>query len=138
MAMTKEARKQQGIEFLKEMKVMDGFIENFEKDDYVTMFERCIGYWVYQYPEIEKKMREIEEKYKCTVYAITHEYSEFGELYDFLIVTNYKCEWKDLIEPLTNITYRAYAYVWNKDDDSCSEFGSIAVRTMFGGLNRVG
>lgn len=138
MATTKEARKQQGIKYLKRMKVMDGFIENFDKDDYVTMFEKGIGYWVFQYPEIEKKMKEIEEKHNCTVYAITHEYSEFGELYDFLVVTNTKSEWKDLIGELTNITYYAFAYVWNKDDNSCSEFGDIAVRTIFGGLNRVG
>ena len=31
-----------------------------------------------------------------------------------------------------------FAYVWNKDDDYCSEFGSIGVRSFGGGIRRVG
>jgi hypothetical protein len=29
------------------------------------------------------------------------------------------------------------AYVWNKDDEWCSEFGSVGVRGQFGGIIRV-
>ena len=35
-------------------------------------------------------------------------------------------------------TFYAYAYVWNKDDDYCSELGTIAIRSFGGGIERVG
>lgn len=67
---------------------------------------------------------------------ITHEYTEFGELYDFLIVTDYPKEWDDLVYSQGSY-HTAFAYVWNKDDDQCSEFGSVTVRSFGGGIARV-
>lgn len=43
----------------------------------VCFYENFGGFWVYQEPEIEAKMREIENKYNCMVYAITHEFTEW-------------------------------------------------------------
>ena len=83
------------------------------------------------------KVNEIESKYNCTVYAITHEFTEFGECYDFLLVTDYKEEWNDLITKSQSGFY-AYSYVWNKDDDYCSEFGTIAIQSFGGGIRRIG
>ena len=77
-------------------------------------------------------MKSLEKKYKCLVYAITHEFTEFGECYSFLIVTDYKSEWKTLMYSEGN-THTAFAYVWNKDDDWCSEFGSVTVQSFGGG-----
>lgn len=111
-------------------------MQGFKDDDKVCFFEHYAGYWVYQEPEIEKKMREIEAKYNCLVHAITHEFTEFGECYDFLLVTDYKCEWKTLIEKYQD-GYAVFAYVWNKDDDWCSELGTIAVKSLGGGIRRV-
>jgi hypothetical protein len=33
--------------------------------------------------------------------------------------------------------HTAFAYVWNKDDDWCSEFGSITVQSFGGGIRRI-
>ena len=33
--------------------------------------------------------------------------------------------------------FYAYAYVWNKSDDFCSEFGTIGIRSFGGGIKRV-
>ena len=70
------------------------------------------------------------------MYAVTHEYTEFGELYDFLIVTDYEEKWDTLLEK-TDRYYYAFAYVWNKDDDNCSECGTIVIRAFAGGIKRV-
>ena len=35
------------------------------------------------------------------------------------------------------IEKKAYAYVWNKDDEWCSEFGDIIVQSFGGGIQRV-
>lgn len=137
MKTTLQERKEKAIQLMKELNIYKPYIDGFEKENKVCFYENFGGFWVYQEPEIEAKMKEIEEKYECTVYAITHEYTEFGECYDFLFVTDYKEEWDDLVYN-ENRTFYAFAYCWNKDDDFCSEFGTIALQSMGGGIRRIG
>ena len=136
MNTTKEQRKTKAIELLNELGIYKPYIKGFEKEGKVCFFERFGGYWVFQEPEIEAKMKEIENRYDCTVYAITHEYTEFGELYDFLIVADYTEEWENLVNREGNGFY-AFAYVWNKDDEWCSEFGTIGLKNFGGGIKRI-
>ena len=135
--MNANAKKEKAIELLKEMDIYTPYINGFKESGKVYFFENFGGYWVEQESELYAKMKALEEKYKCLVYAITHEFTDFGECYSFLIVTNYKSEWKTLMCSKAN-THTAFAYVWNKDDDWCSEFGSVTVQSFGGGLRRVG
>ena len=135
--MNKQARKEQAIKYLKQLDIYKPYIDGFEKDDQVCVFERYAGFWVHQYPEIERKMRAIEKEYGCTVYAITHEFMIFGECYSFLFVSKYKEEWETLIHSTKN-RHSAFAYVWNKSDDWCSELGDVTVQSGFGGITRIG
>lgn len=133
--MKHEERKIKAIELLKKLDIYEPYIEGFEKENQVCFFERFGGYWVYQEPEVEKKMKEIESEYNCTVYAITHEYTEFGECYSFMLVSQYKSEWKHaLIQE--GCDFYAFAYVWNKTYEDFSEFGTIGVRALGGGITR--
>lgn len=132
-----EEQKTKAIELLKKLDIYKPYIAGFKKKDEVCFFERFGGYWVYQEPEIEAKMHEIEKKYNCKVYAITHEFTEFGECYSFLLVDNYPEEWHYLIESYGN-KHNVFAYVWNKDDDWCSELGTITVQSFGGGIKRIG
>ena len=136
MNTTKEQRKEQAVRLMKQLDIYKPYIKGFEQSDKVCFFEQFGGFWVYQEPEIEKKMKEIEKEYDCTVYAITHEYTNIGEFYDFLIVSQDNEEWEDLVEQYQN-DYAAYAYVWNKDDDWCSEFGTVGIRSFGGGIKRI-
>ncbi len=133
---TTEQRRDKAIEILQTLDIYKPYIQGFKQDDKVCFFERFGGFWVYQEPEIEKKMREIEQEYNCTVYAITHEFTDFGELWDFLLVTNYPEEWDDAVYSVGN-KHTVFAYVWNRDDDMCSEFGSITVQSFGGGIRRI-
>ena len=135
--MNKQAQKEQAIKDLNQLGIYKPYIDGFDRFDKVCVFERYAGFWVYQYPEIQAKMNAIENQFKCTVYAITHEFTQFGECYSFLIVTNYKHEWKTLLRSKKN-RHSAFAYVWNKTDDWCSEFGSVLVQSGFGGITRIG
>ena len=134
--MKPEERKIKAIELLKELDIYEPYIEGFEKENNVCFFERFGGYWVYQEPEILKKMKEIEEEFNCTVYAITHEYTEFGECYSFMLVTRYKYEWDNLLFK-DGSTFYAFSYVWNKTNEDFSEFGTIGVKSFGGGITRV-
>ena len=134
--MTREERKIKAIELLKELDIYEPYIKGFVKNNQVCFFERFGGYWVDQEPEVEKKMKEIEAKFNCTVYAITHEYLEFGECYSFMLVSNYKSEWEHALIKEGNDFY-AFAYVWNKTYEEFSELGTIGVRSLYGGITRV-
>ena len=133
----KEQQKAKAIELMKQMGIYKPYIDGLEKEDQVCFFEQFAGFWVYQEPEIEAKMKELEKEYGCTVYAITHEFTQFGECYSFLIVSKYEEEWDMLVRSEKNNHY-AFAYVWNKDDDWCSEFGTIVVKSYGGGIKRIG
>ena len=135
--MNKQQRKEQAIKYLKQLDIYKPYIDGFEQEDQVCVFEHYAGFWVHQYPEIHAFMQRLEKEYKCTVYAITHEFTNFGECYSFLIVTNYKHEWETLLQSNKN-KHNAFAYVWNKTDDWCSEFGTIAVKNGLGGITRIG
>ena len=132
-----QKQKAKAIEIMKQMDIYKPYINGFEKQDKVCFFEQFGGFWVYQEPEVEAKMKELEKKYGCIVYAITHEYTQFGECYSFLIVSKYKEEWNRCVVSEKNKHY-AFAYVWNKDDDWCSEFGTVVVQSFGGGIKRIG
>ena len=134
--MKHEERKIKAIELLKQLDIYKPYIDGFKERGQVCFFERFGGYWVDQEPEVYAKMKEVEAQFNCTVYAITHEYTEFGECYSFLLVTKYKQEWKNLVVS-ENGTHYAFAYVWNKDIDYCSELGTIGVKSFGGGITRV-
>lgn len=119
------------------MDIYKPYIEGFKNEDKVCFFEQFGGFWVYQEPEVEAKMKELEKEYGCTVYAITHEFTQFGECYSFLLVSKYEEEWDRCVVSEKNNHY-AFAYVWNKDDDWCSEFGTVVVKSFGGGIKRIG
>ena len=130
-------QKEKAIAIMKRMDIYAPYIQGFRENGMVCFFERFGGYWADQEPELYEKMKAIEKKYNCLVYAITHEFTDFGECYSFLIVTAYPKEWKTLVHSNGN-KHVAFAYVWNKDDDECSEFGSVLVHSFGGGIRRIG
>lgn len=129
-------KKEKALEIMQKMDIYKPYIRGFRERNRVCFFEQFGGFWIDQEPEIYNKMKEFEKKHNCTVYAVTHEFTEFGELYDFLIVTNYPEEWDDLVYSQGS-RHTAFAYVWNKYDDWCSEFGSITVQSFGGGIKRI-
>lgn len=84
--------------------------------------------------EIVKKKEELEKKYDITIYAVTHEYAEFGELWDFWCIMNEDLEYPNE-EDFTDYK-TVYAYVYNASDETCSEFGSIGIDVSGGGMIR--
>lgn len=134
--MTQEQRKTKAIELLHQLDIYEPYIQGFENDNQVCFFENYGGYWVYQEPDVYKKMLEIENEYNCTVYAITHEWASFGECYSFLYVSRYKSEWPYSLVTEDGVHY-ATAYVWNKSFEEFSEIGTIGVKSFGGGIARI-
>ena len=136
MNTTLEERKIKALEFMKKLEIYKPYIKGFNENNEVCFFEGFGGFWAWQDEELQNKIKKLEEKYNCTVYAVTHEYTDFGELYDFLIVTDYKEEWNDLLNNVQGGFY-AFAYVWNKTDNDLSEFGTISLQSFGGGIRKI-
>ncbi len=132
----KEQQKQKALELMQQLDIYKPYIKGFRDNDMVCFFEEFGGFWVYQEPEIEAKMKEVEKEYNCIVYAITHEYTTIGEMYDFLMVTEYPEEWDTLVISRKN-NHHAFAYVWNKTCDWGSELGTVTVESFGGGIRRI-
>lgn len=91
--------------------------------------------------EINEEEQKIVDKFQqehkgCYVYHMIHNIFEFGECYSILYVSPDTDEWQQDKEDISE--GYVFAYVYNKDDEWCSEFGSIAVKPSFGGLVRIG
>ena len=130
------AKKKKAIEIMKKMDIYKPYIRGFEESNKICFFEQYGGYWAEQEPALYEKIKEFEKEYDCIVYAVTHELTEFGELFDFLIVTDDPDEWDDIVYS-EGTRHMVYAYVWNKTDDFCSEFGSITIQSFGGGIKRI-
>ena len=131
-------KKAKALELLKQLDICEDFVTMFQEKDIVTYFEQHIGYWAFQDKELMAKIKAFEEKWNALVFAVTHEYCEFGECYSFLYIPDEAEEWDEMVMPTEQRSvFYAFAYVWNKDFEYDSEFGSILVKTRFGGLRRV-
>ena len=110
---TKAQQQAKAIECMKQLDIYKPYIEGFEKENQVCLYEAFAGFWVHQYEELNAKMKQIEKQFKATVYAITHEFMEFGECYTFLLVPFYKGDWKYLIDS-EGKKHSCFAYVYRR------------------------
>ena len=84
------------------------------------------------------KVKEVEKENGGLVYALTHEQTNFGECWSMLYVPKDCDGVEDVLDPINSKEFYVFAYVWNKSDDWCSEFGDIVVRSFGGGIKRIG
>lgn len=134
---SREKKKEEAIKRMKGFGLFTPCIKAFEKYNEVQMTEPYGGLYEFSDDaELTAKVKEFEEEYDALVYHVIHTYTQFGELYNFLYVSDYEEEWEfDRADVKAGY---AVAYVWNKSDEWCSEIGSIAIREFIGGLVRVG
>lgn len=136
MNVSKEIKKAEAINRMKALDLYAPYIKSFEKKDEIFMSEMTGG--VYEFndnEELNAKIKSFEEKTDALVYHVIRTMTQFGELYNFLYVSDYEEEWA--MDNADIADGYAMAYVWNKTDEWCSEFGSIGVQGKFGGIIRV-
>ena len=136
---TKEQQKENAIKYLERLGCYKPYLKAYKDKDIVTMYESFGGYYVEQdtEPELFSKIREVEKEFGGTVYAVIHNFFEFGECYTMLWSGKYEEDEEYSIEKINDSTSYAFAYVWNKDDDLCSEFGTVGIKAALGGLLRI-
>lgn len=130
-------------EAVKRMKMLglyEQVIDDFEKTGRVYYSERTslggILYWLDNNPDWEERVKRFEEEHNAVVYHAVHNYTEFGELLALLYISDEEEEWE--YEQMDIQDGYVFSYCINFNAPECSEFGSIVVRQMAGGLVRVG
>ena len=134
--LTKEEQKAIAVKALETLGCYKPYLKAYQTKGIITMYEGFGGYYLdpaygSHENELIEKIKEVEECYGGTVYAVIHNLTSFGECYSMLYVSKYAED--------AEYTYEqnaAYAYVWNKTCDYCSEFGTIGIKAAMGGLIR--
>lgn len=123
---------------MEKLDIFKPYIEAFISKNKVCFFEGYGGYYADQEEELYKKIKWFEQEYNSLVYAVTHENTSFGECYSFLYIPQNGDEWQYALERTKkkNFFY-TYAYVWNKDFEYFSEFGTIGINANYGGIKRL-
>ena len=82
-----------------------------------------------------EKVKKVEKEYDIFVYHVNHCYTAFGELLNLFYVTSHDEEWADDWTDLKE--GYPFSYVINLDVPYFSEFGSIGIEVVHGGITRV-
>lgn len=131
--MTKDEQKREALERMTMLHLSRQCINAFksgkvwESEGYGALYEVD--------DEEQQIINEFEAKHNAVVYHMIHNKFEFGECYTILYVSDEKSEWQSDRYDIED--GYAMAYVKNIDDPFCSEFGTVAIRSSFGGLVRV-
>jgi hypothetical protein len=131
-------QKEIAIECLKKLDIHKPYIRRFDVAGVPCFFERFGGFYADQEEALWNKIKEVEKEYGCLVYAITHEYFEFGECWSMLCVSKDTKEVTDCLVQNTISRFYAFAYVWNQTNEQLSEFGDVVAQSFGGGIRRIG
>ena len=139
--LTKEQQKEIAVNCLKTLGSYEPYTKAFKEKGIVTMYEGFGGYYLdpaygSEEEELIAKIKEVEEEYGGTVYAVIHGVYEFGDCYTMLYISKYAEDAEYAVEKEDNAGY-AFSYVWNKSCEDFSEFGTAMIKPALGGLIRV-
>lgn len=131
------AQRKVALELMERLDFLRPYTEVFKKDGIVCLFEDFFGSPVTAKgePEIFQKIKEIESREGVLVYAVTHDVLYEYNMYSFLVITKYPEEWPLMLSQYGD-QFRAFAYVWNKDEEWRSEFGSVMLYALCNGIKR--
>lgn len=134
---TSEIAQAQVVEALlrmKNLKLHENVINEFKETGKINLSEHGgILYWLNE--EENKMVRQWEKETSNLVYHVIKNNMEFGLCYSFLYVSPYTDEWLNDNEDLKE--GYPIVYVKNVTDNTCSEYGSIGIKSNIGGLVRV-
>lgn len=138
-------QKQQAIERLeilqKEYLLHENVLKEFKEDETIYYSENLGGvysgilYWLTNKDEYVKQVKKIENETQIFVYHCILNHTIDGDLLSMLYVSKYKDEWEFEKSELTTGCIDVFVCNLNRDIDS--EFGSIQITGVNGGLDRM-
>lgn len=129
-----EERKAKAVDIMQRMMMGESYIKDFN-NGIIHCFNVTSITPVEATSALNQKVQEIEAKYNCTVFAVTHDIFSFGECYSLLLVTE-EPHLSPVIVTGESVS-RQHAYVWNLDYDHFCEFGPVDILCWNGDICRL-
>ena len=135
MNVSREIKKEEAIKRMKAMNIYSDAIKQFKNADIVMVSEPPLGGLFWLNDEEKEMVSKFEQENNALVYLVVRSFTNLGTMDNIFYVSDYQDEWfmdnADL-----NENY-ACVYVINHDMPDCSEFGTIAWKSIGGGVLRV-
>lgn len=135
MKLSKVAR--EAVRRLKLLKVHKSVIDDYKKGQ-ITISERANDTNILYYPTEEEQyiFDKLEDRYIIHIYHVQKTDTHFGLIYNCLYIkSNKEEEWETETQDL--LSGHSRAYIYNDDYPHFSEFGSVVVKPMNGGITRI-
>lgn len=134
MSVSREIKKVEAIKRMRAMGVFPDAIKQFKNADIVMVSEPPLGglYWLND--EEKEMVHKFEQENNALVYLVVRSFTNIGKMDNLFYVSNYDDEWEMENDDLKD--HYAFVYVVNHDMPDCSEFGSIAWKSIGGGVLR--
>lgn len=133
----RQQQKAEAINRMKKLHIMGSVIRDFRDNDVVYYSENLgimagILYWLTNEPDYVQLAQDFEKETGGLIYHAELSHTVFGDLLTFFYVSSEKEEWEYDHEDLDSGIQMVY--VNNLADPMCSEFGSVYVTPMNGGV----
>ena len=133
--MTVEEKRAEAIRRMEMLRLYKTVIQEFKDSGKLnTSMGNGALYWADD--EAMRIVKDFEKKHNAIVYHLIRNETGFGRVLSILYVSDQSDEWEMDREDIRDLC--PIAYVENLDEPAFSEFGSIVITPMFGGLKRVG
>lgn len=134
MKISREEKKIEAIKRMKKLDVISDAIKQFADSDTIMVCEPPLGglYWLND--EEKEMVHKFEEENNALVYMVIRAFTNYGKMDSMLYVSDYKEEWAMDNEDLDYDI--AMTYTINHDYEFGSEFGSIGIKRIHGGVLR--
>ena len=131
-----EIKKKEAVERMKLLGIFEPTIEQFRDEGLVSISEPPLGAFYWAEGEDLERIREFEKEHNALVYVVVRSFTSLGKMDSYLFVSDDTEEWEG--DRMGCKDGEVFAYVYNHDIPSYSEFGYIGVkRTVAAGLARV-
>lgn len=134
MNVSREIKKAEAIKRMKAMGLFPDAIKQFKNADIVMVSEPPLGglYWLND--EEKEMVRKFEQEYNALVYLVVRSFTNIGKIDNIFYVSDHQDEW--FMDDADIDEHYACVYVINHDMPDCNEFGSIAWKSIGGGILR--
>lgn len=139
---TPEEMKAEALKRMRFLHISENPIREFETEGKLNKSERLsqkmrgILYWLND--EEKAAVEAFEREHKCLVYHVILTHTEFGDWHTFLYIQKNKTEWEQDWDDLRVLDDEnetcVFAYTYTGDCNS--EFGSVVIEPIHGGVDR--
>ena len=135
MKVSREIKKVEAIKRMKAMNIYSDAIKQFKNADIVMVSEPPLGGLFWLNDEEKEMVSKFEQENNALVYLVVRSFTNLGIMDNIFYVSDYQDEW--FMDNADIDEHYACVYVINYDMPDCSEFGTIAWKSVGGGVLRV-